>query len=232
MRTVLLANNRLGAEVGRYLAERGDLIGLVVHPESRRKHGPDLTDLDAPSWEWPDGLEAVRTLRPDCLLSVLFGYLVPSSWLEIPRWRALNLHPGLLPWNGGCFPNVWPIVDGSPAGTTLHVMEPGFDTGAVVAQRAVPTYGDDTARTLYERLEAASLLMFRSVWPGVGDISPQPQQGGGSYHRLGDLAELDPRAEDLDLIDRLRARTFAPHGAEFTRDGRRYRVRVEIEQLE
>jgi methionyl-tRNA formyltransferase len=232
MRTALLANNRLGADVGRYLAGRGDLVGLVVHPAARRTCGAELAALEVPTWEWPDGFDGVRDLEPDCLLSVLFAYRVPPAWLELPSWRAVNLHPGLLPWNAGCHPNVWPLVDGSPAGTTLHVMEATFDTGAILAQEEVPTYPDDTAKSLYQRLEAASLLLFRRVWPGIEAITPRAQEGDGTYHRLGELSSLDLDASELGVLDRLRARTFPPYGSEFERNGQRFRVRVEIERLD
>jgi len=232
VRTALLANNRLGAAVGRYLADRDELVALVVHPESRRSCGAELAALDVPTWEWPQGLEEVGGLAPDCLLSVLFGYRVPPAWLRLPRWRALNLHPGLLPWNAGCYPNVWPLVDGSPAGTTLHVMEEGFDTGAVMAQEIVPTYPDDTARSLYERLETASLLLVRRVWPRIEAVTPVPQEGEGSYHRLSALSSLDLAPDELGVLDKLRARTYGPHGLDFVRDGQRYRARVTIERVD
>ena len=148
MRTVLLANGRLGYEVGRYLQERDDLVGLVLHPVERRRMGEDLEGLEAPKWTWPDGLADVRALAPECLLSVLFGYLIPAEWLELPSWRSLNLHPALLPWNRGANPNVWPLVDESPAGVTLHVMDARIDTGPLMHQIGVPAYPDDTAETL------------------------------------------------------------------------------------
>lgn len=232
MRTTLLANNRLGAAVGRYLAGRGELAGLVVHPEGRRTCPAELAALDVPTWEWPEGLDAVRALDIDCLFSVLFGYRVPAAWLQVPRWRALNLHPGLLPWNAGCHPNAWPLVDGSPAGTTLHVMEEGFDTGAIVAQEAVPTYPDDTAKSLYERLETASLLLVRRVWPAIETIAPVPQEGEGSYHRLSELFSLDLAPDELLVLDKLRARTYGGYGLDFIREGQRYRARVSIERID
>src|SRR5947208_613683 len=108
MRTVLLGNNRLGHKVGTFLSARGELAGVVVHPRERRRHADDLLALGAPAWEWPDGLDGVRHLEPECLLSVLFGYILDAKWLDVATWRALNLHPGLLPYNRGTAPNVWP----------------------------------------------------------------------------------------------------------------------------
>src|SRR4029078_10124193 len=109
----------------------------------------------------------------------------------VPPWRALNVHPALLPYNRGATQNVWPLVDGTPAGTTLHVMEPEIDTGAIVAQRSVETFPSDTAATLYERLEEASFQLFVQTWPAIRDHEPWPQPGGGTSHRQSELASLD-----------------------------------------
>lgn len=232
MRTVLLANNRLGVDVGRYLADRGDLAAVVLHPEERSTHGEDLRAIGVPTATWPEGLDMVRSIEPEFLLSVLFAYLIPPEWLELATRLALNLHPGLLPFNRGACPNVWPLVDGSPAGTTLHVMDAEIDTGPILAQREVPTFPEDTALTLYRRLEVASMHLLEECWPSIGSLEPRPQTPGGDFHRLADLASLDPTEADMDLLNRLRARTFPPFGAEYTVDGRRYRIRVEIEPLD
>lgn len=233
MRTVVLANNRLGARVVRFLADRGDLVGAVLHPVERRKGIDDVMDIGSPVWTWPDGLEEARSLNPDCLLSVLFGYVLPGLWLEVPSWGAVNLHPGFLPWNRGSAPNVWPLVDGSPAGTTLHVMTTGLDRGPILMQRRVGVRPEDTAESLYRRLEEASFAMLTEGWTFLADMAPTEQEGEGSFHRMADLAKLDPTTDsELAVIDRLRARTFPPYGAEFERQGRRYRVRVVIDPLD
>ena len=234
MRTVLLANNRLGARIATYLARRGELDALVLHPVERRSAAEQFEPIDAAiaRHTWPDGLDAISADPPECVLSVLFAYKVPPVWLAVPTWRALNLHPGLLPWNRGAAPNVWPLVDGSPAGTTLHVMEEAIDTGAILSQVEVPTFPDDTAFTLYQRLEDASYEMFAEVWPTVASRAGTPQPPGGTSHRLADLASLDLTEGDVATLDKLRARTFARFGAEFERDGRRYTARVEIEPLD
>jgi methionyl-tRNA formyltransferase len=239
VRTVLLANNRLGARIAAYLAQRGELDALVLHPVERRSEAEAFDAIDAavPRHTWPDGLDAITGAStsagpPECLLSVLFAYKVPPAWLAAPTWRAINLHPGLLPWNRGAAPNVWPLVDGSPAGTTLHVMEEAIDTGAILSQVEVATFPDDTAFTLYQRLEDASYEMFAEAWPRVASLSEAPQPPGGSSHRLADLTSLDLTDSDLATLDKLRARTFARYGAEFERDGRRYAARVEIEPLD
>jgi hypothetical protein len=75
--------------------------------------------------------------------------------------------------------------------------------------------------------------MFQDVWPGIRDIEPWMQEGEGTYHRMSDLSALDLSSEsDLQVLDRIRARTFPPHGAEFERGGRRWRATVTVEPVD
>lgn len=226
---VLCANGALGADLARWLARRGDLLGLVLHAPERRRETDRLADeLKVPAWTWPDGRDAIDELAPDCLLSVFFGHRLNEAWLSVARWRAVNLHPSLLPHNGGANPNIWPLVDGSPAGTTLHVMTPAIDQGDLLAQQPVPVFPDDSAATLYERLLDASRDLFTRTWPTIEEITPWPQPDGGSYHRRSDVASLQLTDDDLSVLDRLRALSFPPWGADFDRDGRRWRAQVVI----
>src|SRR5690606_31461343 len=142
-------------------------------------------------------------------------------------------------WNRGAHPNVWSIVEGTPAGVTLHHVDDGVDTGDIIAQRRIPVEPTDTGQSLYARLEQASVELFRDTWPAIADgtapRTPQPAEAGSS-HRARDLAQLDEI--DLDrtftaraLIDILRARTFPPfEGAHFTVEGRKVGVRISLKQ--
>ena len=70
--------------------------------------------------------------RPEFGVSVGWKHKVPTQTLA--RCPIVNLHTGYLPWNRGMYPNVWPLVDWSPAGVTLHWMDEGIDTGDIIAQ--------------------------------------------------------------------------------------------------
>jgi methionyl-tRNA formyltransferase len=205
----------------------------VLHDSSRQRHVDGLpAELAVPTWTWPDGLPEIQAIAPECLLSVLFGHLVPRPWLDVPSWLPINVHPGLLPYNAGANPNVWPLVDGSPAGTTIHVMSESIDAGPILMQRQVTVSPADTAASLYERLEEASFELLRDSWASIRTVELTPQPTGGTHHRQAELRSLDPSPDDWPLIDRLRARTFPPYGAEFERDGRRWRIRVQVEPLD
>jgi methionyl-tRNA formyltransferase len=182
-------------------------------------------------------LEAIAELEPDLAISVFFGFLLKDPFLRLFRGNAINLHPGYLPYNRGRMPNVWSIVDQTPAGATLHYIDAGVDTGDIIAQKRVVVEPIDTGESLYSKLEDACVDLFRGTWPlikaGKARRTAQPADEG-THHRGRDVELID--AIDLgrmymarDLLNVLRARTFPPFpGAHFEIDGKQVYVRVEL----
>lgn len=230
-----------------------NIVGLVVHPPKSQKFGQEIvvaSGLDesvifcADELKKPSTLTAIKALNPDIGLSLSFGYILKESLLSLLPQGCLNLHPAYLPYNRGAYPNVWSVIDGTPAGVTIHYIDQGIDTGDIVAQHKVPVEATDTGETLYEKLEGESLELFYRVWPRLklGQLPRLPRSPEiGSHHYVADVAKID--SIDLDrhyqageLIDIIRARTFPPYrGAYFERDGRRVYMRLELmyeEELE
>lgn len=184
-------------------------------------------------------LRTIEDIQPNYVVSCGYRHIVPEKILDIPSEGCLNLHPAYLPYNRGANPNVWSIVEGTPAGVTLHYMDSGVDTGDVIARREVETRFSDTGKNLYERLEDAQVELFTDVWPDVvsGDVSATEQEkDDGTYHETSDFetfCELDPDEEVRvkDFLDRLRALTFPPYeNAQIEVDGETYYVEVDIEE--
>jgi len=186
-------------------------------------------------------LSTVEVLQPDYLVSCGYQHIVPPEILDVPTEGCLNLHPSYLPYNRGANPNVWSIVDGTPAGVTLHYMDEGIDTGPIVAQQVVETDFSDTGKDLHERLVDEQVALFTEHWPTVetGVVEPTPQdEAAGTYHETSEFAslcELKPDAEMTvrELLDRLRALTFPPYdNATIEVDGATYHVEVEISEVD
>lgn len=248
MRYVYLANGELGAKVLRWLVDRGTPpVGLVVHPPEAARSRSEIETIselppggriDAARLRTSDGVDWLRGLRPDWLVSVLFGGILRDAVIGTARLGAVNLHPAFLPYNRGAYPNVWSIVERTPAGVTLHHIAPGapVDSGDIIAQRPVEVLPTDTGATLHRRLEEAAFELFRDSWPLIekGDPPRRPQPPGGTTHRRSDVERIDRIDPDAvvragDLIDVLRARTFTPYsGAYLDLGGRRIQIKVEL----
>lgn len=248
MRLICLVNNYLGWQALEYLRTQAQVIAVVVHPPERirlqaeilasaRAAGAQI--IPASDLRTSEGIDRIAQLNAEMGVSVMFGYLLRSDFLGLLPKGCINLHAAYLPYNRGAYPNVWSIVDQTPAGVTLHYVDEGIDTGDIIRQKKVPVLGTDTGETLYHKLEAAGLQLLRESWPDirVGRIERTPQLcGSGTSHRAADTAQIDEirlaesyRAEDL--LNIIRARTFPPHKGAFIRSaGRKVYVRVQFEE--
>lgn len=239
MKVLFLGNNRVGLEVLQWLTRAGvEIVGLVLHPAAQRKFGDEIAAavigsnaavLDAEQLREPATLQAIEALGAEIAVSVYFGYILKPVFLDLFPKGCINLHPSLLPYNRGAHPNVWSIVEGTPAGVTLHYVDSGIDSGDIIVQREVAVEAVDTGATLYRKLENAACSLFAESWPAVqsgrAPRHPQPRLDG-TAHRVKDIRQLDELVLDQtytarDLINRLRARTFPPFDGCYFLDGGR-----------
>ncbi len=247
MRLLVLANNRVGWQVTSWLKERGEEIAaLVVHPEEKRRFATEIVEaagvppsrvFDGSDLRSPATAEAIRALEPEIGVSALFDYILEPAFIGLVPRGIVNIHPAYLPYNRGQYPNVWSIVEGTPAGASLHFIDAGVDTGDLIARREVPVEPLDTGESLYRKLERACVELFREHWPALREgrsrTERQPREEG-TCHRTRDVdrideIDLDRTYRARELIDVLRARTFPPYpGAFFRHRGRRIYLRLEL----
>lgn len=251
MRVLLLVNNRLGRLALEWFVEKKSAIAaVVVHEEARRTEGPAIVAavraagiplLTQQQLDGADIGDRIRGLQIDVGLSVNYGHILRRSFIDLIPNGIYNLHAGLLPYNRGTHTNVWSIVEGTPAGVSLHLIDEGVDSGPILAQQAVEVEPIDTGETLYRKLEVAGMELLRHAWPQVvaGKLQPVSQDmNAGSGHRARDLARLDQLDPTQKLtagewINWVRARTFPPHrGACLDIEGRRVQVRVQLEYVD
>lgn len=231
------------------LAARTQPLALLIADPDRATHADELRQrcpwlgsehvLTGRAFGTPDGIARLRALDLDLIICVHFPYIVPEEVLRLPREGVLNLHPAYLPYNRGWHTPSWAILDGTPAGATLHFMDAGIDTGDIVHQRRLAIAPDETAHALYLRLKAAEREVFREAWLDIarGSYSRRPQRGEGTSHVRREL--LSPAVQEIDLdapttarelFRKLRALTTdrRAEAAWFEEDGARFRVQLTL----
>lgn len=240
-RFAFAGDRALAVRVLRYLMDRGDApVALLTagkdasHAEELARACPDVLRLDGAAFREPDGLDALRALDLEMVVSVHFPYLVPDDALAIPWWAWLNLHPAYLPYNRGWHTATWAMLDGTPAGATLHLMTPEVDAGPIVAQERIDVLPTDTAHSLYGRLLDLEFEVFARAWPAIaaGDRTVTEQDHTrATAHRRSDLDDDVRRIEPGDVA-KIRALTTSDpaEAAFFEVGGKRYRVRIEIDE--
>jgi len=97
---------------------------------------------------------------------VLAGYmrLITDTLLSAYDNRILNVHPSLLPAFPGLHAVEQAIEYGAKAaGVTVHFVDGGMDSGPIIAQEAIPVRDDDTAETLYPRIQEIEHRLYPAV---------------------------------------------------------------------
>lgn len=152
--------------------------GLNASPVKRLAESHGLPVMQPVRLKEPQALRQLQDLAPDAIVVAAFGQLLPKTVLDIPPFGCINVHPSLLPRHRGPSPIPWAILEGDEVtGVTIMLMDPGMDTGPILAQREEPVLPQDTAGSLGDRLAELSgpfLAATLNRWLG-GEIRPAPQ---------------------------------------------------------
>lgn len=129
----------------------------------------------------------------DFIVSYGYRYIVKPWLLDRFPGRAVNLHISYLPWNRGADPNLWSFLENSPKGVTIHLMDPGIDTGRILVQEQISLTKTETLRTSFEKLSVAIEQLFERNWPLIREdkLTPMLQPSGGSEHRARERAAFE-----------------------------------------
>ena len=71
------------------------------------------------------------------IISFGYKYIILKNIIDIFKNKIINLHISYLPFNKGYYPNLWSHLEGSPSGISIHKIDKGIDTGAVLVQRKI-----------------------------------------------------------------------------------------------
>lgn len=177
------------------LVEAGFELQLVVtQPDRPKGRGLELqasfvktraTELSLPVTQ-PERIknneefrQQLTALKPDAIIVVGYGRIIPQWMLELPPLGNINLHASLLPKYRGAAPIQWAIARGERiTGVTTMKIDAGLDTGDILVQREAPIAEDDTAETLAPKLAAmgAELTAQTMRELQMGQVYPRKQE--------------------------------------------------------
>ena len=136
----------------------------------------------------PAALAGFAALGPQLAVGVAYGQILHPDVLAVPPKGVINVHPALLPRFRGASPIAAAILAGDrETGVTIILMDPGMDSGPILAQRSLAIDDQDTARTLADKLAPLAADLLSETLPRwlSDDILPQPQD-----HSLATKAPL------------------------------------------
>lgn len=193
---------------------------LVPNPVSRLAREVGIPVQQPERLRAPEAIEEVLGLAPDVIVVASFGQILPRALLDRPPFHALNLHPSLLPRYRGPSPVISPILEGDTVtGTTLMLMAPKMDAGAILDRIETPIGERETGGELRSRLAALSADLLMRDLPRWfrNEITPALQDdAAATYTRMIERADaqLDWTLPAKDLARRVRA--FNPRPGAYT----------------
>ncbi len=211
-----------------------EVIAVVTQPDRERgrgrkkspspvkemalKHGMALYQPEKVKEE--SFIEEMKALRPDLLVVVAFGQILPRDLLGVPQFGAINVHGSLLPQYRGAAPIAWAILKGEKrTGITTMLMDEGMDTGDILMQTEIPIEEEDTGETLQKKLSSlgGQLLTETIEKMKEGSLSPEPQDHSRASYapplkKKDGLIDWKKPAEEIDR----QIRAFNPWPGAFT----------------
>ena len=106
--------------------------------------------------------------RPDAIVVVAYGRILPSWMLELPRLGCINLHGSLLPKYRGAAPVQWAVANGDAVtGVTTMRLDEGLDTGEILLARKVAIGADETAVDVFRSLAGVGAKLMVETLAGL-----------------------------------------------------------------
>jgi methionyl-tRNA formyltransferase len=204
MRVAAIVNGYTGALCLQELVDQGDVVvAVITSPEDPRPgatletsvkltadrnylpvYQPPMADVNKPEFT-----SVLQRLKPDLIVSMHFPVIFKQGLLSIPPLGCVNEHPSRLPAGRGMTPSCWHMLIGDTRNwISLHYLDPGIDTGDVIAQGSIEILADDTGTTTSRKLSEEGHRIFAENLPlirgGKAPRVPQSQIEGvqSSYY--------------------------------------------------
>lgn len=187
----------------RKIVEAGhNILAVVTNPDKPKGRGGKLAFSEVKEYALMQGLEIyqplkvrkneefinkIKELKPDVIVVVAYGKILPKELLDIPKFGSINVHGSLLPKLRGAAPIQWSVLNGDKiTGITTMFMDEGMDTGDMILQ---------------ETLEIGENENVGEVWNRMGDLGADLLEK--TISNLEQVKTKLPNPKDLDEVKKL-----------------------------
>lgn len=168
------------------------------------------------------------------IISLHCKQIFPPKLVE--NIRCVNVHPGFNPYNRGFFPQVFSIINGFPAGVTIHEMDEQVDHGDIIVQQQYIIKPYETSQDVYVAIQQIETALLNKHLLKIikGDYTTFKPIGESNYNSLSDfnaLCKIDmEKIEPIgDTVKLLRALTFFGYkNAYFIYNNRKFNLDISV----
>lgn len=225
MRIVFMGTPRIAQVCLAKIYESGhEIVGVYTKPDTPKNRGMKMAMSEVKEYAVSVNLpvfqpltfrddavvDELRDLKPDLIVAVAYGKILPQRVLDIPIHGCINMHASILPELRGAGPVQWSILNHLPeTGITAMYMAAGMDEGDIIEIRKTPIDPNETSEELMERLShiAAQLACDTIVSIAKGTVTRIPQDHEKATYAPMLSKELSPINWDQSVqyvIDQVR----------------------------
>ena len=157
-----------------------------------------------------EGVRILETLKPDVVIVVAYGKILPKDFLAFAKYGCINIHGSILPEYRGAAPIQWSVLDGKEfAGVTSMQMNEGLDTGDILLVEKTKIQENETSGDLYERLTVLGADVLLKTLEAIKNNSLNPQKqddSKSSYAKMLDksLSKIDWNLSAQEVHNKIR----------------------------
>lgn len=192
MRVLFMGTPDFAIPTLKALATRHDVVCVVSQPDKPKGRGMQLQPTPVKAAAMELGIEVrqpitlkdqaflpdLEELRPDVIVVVAYGKILPEYVLNFPKYGCVNGHGSLLPAYRGAAPMQRAIMEGNKVtGMTTMQMAKGLDTGDMLEVAEVEITPDDNFESIHDKLAEVGANLMLSTLAGLeaGTITPVKQ---------------------------------------------------------
>ena len=225
MRIVFMGTPQIAKVCLQKLVEEGhEIVGVYTKIDTPKNRGHKLAMSEVKEYALSVGLpvyqpttfkddtvfEELKALRPELIVAVAYGKILPQRVLDIPKYGCLNMHGSILPEFRGPAPIQWSILSHKDeAGITAMYMSAGMDEGDMIEVRKTPIDPMETSGELMERLAfiAADLCADTVRAMENGTVTRTAQDGSKATYApmlTKEMSPIDWTQSGRNVIDQVR----------------------------
>ncbi len=173
--------------------------------------------------------DVIADLKPDMIVVVAYGRILPKAVIDVPQFGCLNLHVSLLPKYRGAAPIQWSLINGDrQTGVTVMHIDEGLDTGDIIDVLPIDIEENETQEELFSKVAEKGKVFLSQVMEAVvtGNYTRTPQdhtQATLAPPLTKEMALFDFGTDALTLHNKIRGQNPWP-SAHFMYDGKKVKV--------
>lgn len=175
------------------------------------------------------GVEILEDIKPDLVVVVAYGKILPHDFLVYPKYGCINIHASILPKYRGASPIHFAVLNGDEeTGVTAMQMDDGLDTGDILHIKRCPVGINDTTERMYEIMAplGAQTLMETIEMLENGQLNPVKQDDSLSS-KVGlltrEMSAIDWSKSAFEIHNKIRGLYSWP-GASTTLNGKTLKI--------